>query len=111
MSPRWAMLLVIFFARTTMGFQFQSIAALAPFVVAGLGLSYAETGLLMGLFLLPGVVIALPGGLLGQRFGSLRVTVAGLGLMVVGGTLVSYGVGVNSAAFGRTVSGVGGVLI
>ncbi|MGH7421398.1 MAG: CynX/NimT family MFS transporter [Candidatus Rokuibacteriota bacterium] len=111
MSPRWAMLLVIFFTRVSMGFQFQSIAALAPFVVADLALSYGEMGLLMGLFLLPGVVIALPGGLLGRRFGSLRVTVAGLGLMVAGGMLVSYGVGVNSAALGRTVSGIGGVLI
>lgn len=111
MSPRWAMLLVIFFTRATMGFQFQSIAALAPFLVVALDLSYAQVGLLMGLFLLPGLVIALPGGLLGQRFGSLRVTLAGLGLMVVGGMIVSYGGGMGSAATGRAVAGIGGVLI
>ena len=108
---RWAMLLVIFLARTSMGFQFQSIAALTSFLVPAFTLTYAEVGLLMGLFMLPGVVIAVPGGLLGQRFGSLRVVVAGLGLMIVGGMIVSYSGGLNSAALGRALGGVGGVLV
>ena len=111
MSARWAMLLVIFFTRTSLGFQFQSIAALTPFLIAAFDLSYAEVGLLMGLFMLPGVVIALPGGLLGQRFGSVRVVVAGLALMVVGGMIVSYALGAGAAGVGRALSGVGGVLV
>ena len=65
----------------------------------------------MGLFMLPGVVFALPGGLLGQRFGSLRVVFAGLGLMIAGGMLVAYAVGFGSAALGRTLAGIGGVLV
>ena len=108
---RWLMLGVIFLTRTSMGFQFQSIAALTPFVVPAFDLSYAEVGLLMGLFMLPGVVIALPGGLLGQRFGSLRVVIGGLGLMIVGGMIVSYSPGLHTAAFGRSIGGVGGVLV
>ena len=108
---RWVMLLVIFFTRTSLGFQFQSIAALTPFLVAGFDLSYAQVGLLMGLFMLPGVVLALPGGLLGQRFGSLRVAVAGLALLIVGGMIVSYSGGFDSAAIGRTLGGAGGVLV
>jgi len=110
-NVRWLMLAVIFLTRTSMGFQFQSIAALTPFVVPAFELSYAQVGLLMGLFMLPGVVIALPGGLLGQRFGSLRVVIAGLGLMIVGGMIVSYSGGLHSAALGRSVGGVGGVLV
>jgi len=108
---RWAMLLVIFFTRTSLGFQFQSIAALTPFLVAAFDLSYAQVGLLMGLFMLPGVVFALPGGLLGQRFGSARVVLTGLGLMIVGGIIVSYGAGFETAGLGRTLSGIGGVLV
>lgn len=111
MSARWAMLLVIFFTRISLGFQFQSIAALTPFLVAAFDLSYAQVGLLMGLFMLPGVVIALPGGLLGQRYGSVRITVAGLGLMLLGGIVVSYSLGFGLATIGRTLSGVGGVLV
>ena len=110
-NVRWLMLAVIFLTRTSMGFQFQSIAALTPFVVPAFELSYAQVGLLMGLFMLPGVIIALPGGLLGQRFGSLRVVIAGLGLMIVGGMIVSYSGGLHSAALGRSVGGVGGVLV
>ena len=111
MSARWAMLLVIFFTRISLGFQFQSIAALTPFLVAAFDLSYAQVGLLMGLFMLPGVVIALPGGLLGQRYGSVRITMAGLGLMLLGGIVVSYSLGFGLATLGRTLSGVGGVLV
>ena len=111
MSERWAMLLVIFFTRTALGFQFQSIAALTPFLVTAFDISWAQVGLLMGLFMLPGVVFALPGGLLGQRFGSQRVVFAGLGLMIAGGMLVSYAGGFGSAALGRTLSGIGGVLV
>jgi MFS family permease len=105
------MLLVIFFTRTALGFQFQSIAALTPFLVAAFDLSWAQVGLLMGLFMLPGVVFALPGGLLGQRFGSLRIVLAGLGLMIVGGMVGSYAGGFGSAAGGRTLAGIGGVLV
>lgn len=111
MSRRWAMLLVIFFTRTSLGFQFQSIAALTPFLVTAFDLSWAQVGLLMGLFMLPGVVFALPGGLLGQRFGSRHLVFAGLGLMIVGGMLVSYAGGFHTAALGRTLSGIGGVLV
>lgn len=111
MSQRWAMLLVVFFTRTALGFQFQSIAALTTFLVAGFDLSWAQVGLLMGLFMLPGVVFALPGGLLGQRFGSLRVVLAGLGLMIVGGMVVAYAGGFGAAALGRVVAGIGGVLV
>ncbi len=110
-SARWAMLGVIFLTRASLGFQFQSIAALTPFLVSAFELTYAEVGLLMGLFMLPGVIIALPGGLLGQRFGSMRVVVSGLVLMVAGGTVVSYAGGLHTAAFGRAVGGVGGVLV
>ena len=111
MSWRWAMLLLIFFTRTTLGFQFQSIAALTPFLVDDFDISWAQVGLLMGLFMLPGVVFALPGGLLGQRFGSQRVVVAGLGLMIAGGMLVSYAGGFGSATLGRTLAGIGGILV
>ena len=110
-SARWAMLGVIFLTRASLGFMFQSIAALTTFLVPAFELTYAEVGLLMGLFMLPGVVIALPGGLLGQRFGSLRVVVSGLVLMVAGGTVVSYSGGLHTAALGRAIGGVGGVLV
>jgi predicted MFS family arabinose efflux permease len=56
------------------------------------------------------VVIALPGGLLGRRFGDRRICAAGLALMILGGLLVGAGGGYGAALAGRLISGVGAVL-
>ena len=68
-AQRWRILGALTFARTSIGFQFQSVAPLAPLVSGELGLDNTELGWLIGLYLLPGVVAALPGGLLGARYG------------------------------------------
>src|SRR5499433_2268754 len=84
-GERWLILAVLFMARTAMGFQFQAVAALSSFVVADLKIDYTGLGLLIGLYLLPGVAIAYPGGLLGQYFGDKRIAILGMALMVAGG--------------------------
>jgi hypothetical protein len=48
MQNRWGVLALVVVARTAMGFQFQSIAAVGSFLVADLGLSYAQLGTLIG---------------------------------------------------------------
>lgn len=111
MTNRWVMLAIIFFTRTAMGFQFQAIPSVAPFLVVDLGLSYSEIGLLTGLFMLPGALLALPGGVLGQRFGDRAVVVAGLALMAVGGLVTAASDSFAMAGAGRLVSGAGGILM
>src|SRR5262245_57627961 len=66
---RWLILAILTFARTVMGFQFQSVAAISPFLIDQLHMSYAALGTLIGLYLLPGAAVAIPGGVLAQRFG------------------------------------------
>lgn len=111
MTSRWVMLSVIFVTRTSMGFQFQSIASVAPFIMEDFRLTFAQAGLLMGLYMLPGALIALPGGVLGQRFGSRAVAVWGLALMVAGGLVTAWSGGFAVACAGRIVSGMGGILL
>jgi MFS family permease len=111
LDTRWAMLAVIFLARTAMGLMYQSLAAVGPMVIDDLRLTYLHYSVLLGLFLLPGGVMALPGGMLGQRFGSRRVASAGLALMVAGSILTAQSPGFALAAAGRLVIGVGGVLL
>ena len=111
MDSRWVALALIFVTRTSMGFQFQSIGSVGPLLVADLGLSYAQLGTLIGLYLLPGVMLALPGGLIGQRLGDRRAVVASLALMVVGGLVTTWSDGFAGAAAGRLVSGGGAVLM
>jgi predicted MFS family arabinose efflux permease len=111
MHARWGVLGLVVLARTTVGFQFQSVAAVGPFLVADLGLSYAELGTLIGLYLLPGVVLALPGGMLGTRFGDRVVVLAALGLMTAGGIAVGAAGSWLPVAGGRLASGAGAVLL
>lgn len=111
MANRWAALAIVFVTRTSMGFQFQSVASVAPLMIADLGLSYAQLGTLIGLYMLPGAFFALPGGVIGQRFGERRVIVAGLALMVAGGALTAGAGGFATAVAGRVVSGAGAVLM
>src|SRR5438034_762038 len=99
-DSRWVALALIFVTRTSMGVQFQSIASVGPLLVADLGLSYAQVGTLIGLYLLPGVALSLPGGLIGQRFGDRRAVVCGLAAMVVGGLLTAWSGGFVGAAWG-----------
>jgi len=109
-GERWLILAVLFLARTAMAFQFQAVAALSSFVVADFGIDYAQLGLLIGLYLLPGIVIAYPGGLLGQYFGDKRIALIGVMLMVAGGLLTAtehY----PTVLAGRLTSGVGAVLL
>lgn len=108
---RWAMLAVLALARTAMAYQVQSVGSISPFLVAELGIDYAALGTLVGLYMLPGVVIALPGGVLGQRFGDTRMCLLGLALMTVGGALMGVAESYTLAAFGRIVSGVGAVIL
>jgi predicted MFS family arabinose efflux permease len=57
------------------------------------------------------VVIAMPGGLLGSRFGGKRVTVTGLALMTVGGIIAGISDDFSTIVAGRIVSGAGAVLL
>lgn len=110
-GSRWFALGLILLARISMAMQFQSIAPVAPLLIADLALSYAELGLLIGLCLLPGTVLALPGGLLGERFGNRRVVLWALTLMVGGGLVTGASHSLWQAGAGRLVSGAGGVLL
>ena len=62
MPVRWSILGLLFAVRTAMAFQFQSVAAIAPMLRHEFGVGLAEIGLLIGLYLAPGIALALPGG-------------------------------------------------
>src|SRR3954451_11111457 len=108
---RWLILAVLFAARTVMGLQFQTVASSGPLLRDALAIDFAALGTLIGLYTLPGIFIALPGGLLGQRFGSKRVVLVGLALMAIGGVLAGVSTSYLLAALARIISGTGAVLM
>jgi predicted MFS family arabinose efflux permease len=105
------MLLVLFIARTAMAFQFQSVASTATFLIDAFAIDFTRLGTLIGLYMMPGIVIALPGGMLGQRFGAKNLVLAGLLLMALGGALMGASASFLTVSAGRLISGVGAVLI
>src|SRR5688572_29706061 len=111
MANPWVILLVLFLARTAMGFQFQSVASVSPLLVRDLALDLALFGTLIGAWMLPGVALAIPGGMLGGRFGDKRVALAGLALMAIGSAVTAGADAYWSALVGRIVAGTGAVFL
>jgi predicted MFS family arabinose efflux permease len=107
-SNRWLILLVLFLARAAMSFQFQTIGAVGPLLIDRLHIDFTWLGTLIGLYMLPGAVVALPSGVLGQRFGAKQIVLVSLALMAVGGVATASDQ-LALAVAGRLVSGVGGI--
>ncbi|MCZ6486627.1 MAG: MFS transporter [Gammaproteobacteria bacterium] len=110
MKRLWQILAILTLARTTMGFQFQSVAAVGPVLTSDAIVSYTELGVLIGIYLLPGALFALPGGWLGKRFGDRRVVMSGLAMMTLGGVTLALSDAYEIMLAGRLVSGIGAVL-
>jgi MFS family permease len=110
-SNRWLMLAILFIARVTMGFQYQAVAALSPLFADSFGIGLADLGILVGLYMSPGVVVALPGAAIGKLFGDKRVVSFGMILMIIGGLIMAFGWNYPLQLTGRVVAGAGGVIL
>jgi MFS family permease len=108
---RWVILAVLFAVRATMAFQFQSIAAVAPLLSGEFGVGLADIGVLIGLYFAPGVLLALPGGAIGQRFGDKTTVLGALLLMLAGSLVMAFASSWSLQIAGRLVGGAGGVIL
>lgn len=111
MVNRWTVLVVLFFARLMMAFQYQSVAALSPMIMETFSASLADIGVLIGLYLGPGIFVAIPGASLVVRFGDRLVVGGSLFLMLAGGLLMATGVEWEWLMAGRVLAGIGGVVV
>ncbi len=111
MLGRWGLVAALVLARAAFGFQFQSIASLAPELTRAFGLDYARLGTLIGLYMAPGILVALPGGLLGRRFGERGLLASGLLLMVIGPVASGFATTAGGLGAGRVLAGTGAVML
>ncbi len=111
MQNRWAVLALLFTVRLAMAFQFQAAGAVSPAFMKEFGVALADIGLLISLYLAPGIVIAVPSGAIGRRFGDKPVVLFGLSLMILGGLVMAFATTWPWQLAGRLVAGIGGVLL
>jgi predicted MFS family arabinose efflux permease len=111
LQNRWGILAVLFVARATMAFQFQSVAAVAPLLDSAFGVSIADIGVLIGLYFAPGIALALPGGAIGARFGDKKTVLGALALMLAGSLAMALGSSWSVQIGGRLIAGAGGVIV
>lgn len=104
-------LAVLILARTSFGMQYQSVGAVGPAMMAGLGLDYTDLGTLIGAYSILGLLVALLAGWLIVRFGDRTILLSGLSLMIAGGALMAVAPGFTLALTGRVLSGTGSVLL
>jgi MFS family permease len=110
-TKRWSVLTILFIVRLSMAFQFESAAALSPMIMKQYAVGLGDVGLLISLYLAPGIAFALPGGEIGRRFGDKRVVLCGLALMMIGGLLMAFSTSWHWQVAGRITSGIGGVVL
>lgn len=104
---RWRILALLFLARIGLGFQFQTLASVGDDLVVAFGLDYAGLGLLIGLFMAPGLVLTLPAGYLGRRIADREMVAFGLGALAVGGLVSSLATSGATVGVGRAIAGIG----
>lgn len=104
-------LAVLFLARIAVSFQFQSVAPLSPLLEARFPVALSGLGLLLGIYMAPGIVVALGlPGLVG-RFGRARLICLSLLLMAAGEVLLWSAGGFGTALLARLLGGAGGCVI
>lgn len=111
MNNRWSILALLFTVRLAMAFQFQAAGAVSPTFMQTFGVALADIGLLISLYLAPGIVFAIPGGEIGRRFGDKSVVLFGLALMIAGGLIMAFATNWSWQLAGRLLAGIGGVLL
>ena len=104
---RWWILLLLFGCRVALGLQFQALGSVSGSLVAGLGFSYAKVGTLIGLFMLPGLLLALPVGYLGRWLADRTVVSVAFLTMAAGAALAALAEGFGQLALGRLACGAG----
>jgi predicted MFS family arabinose efflux permease len=109
-QARWAILALLFVCRSGLGFQFQTLGSVSDALVSSLGFSYAQIGTLIGLFMLPGLVLALPAGYLGRLLSDRVLVALAFLCLAAGGTVAALAQGFGLLALGRLACGAGFVI-
>lgn len=110
-SYRWVILFMVYICMLVFAFTLQFLPPILPTLIVNFNLSHAQAGLLMSLFTLPAIFLAILAGLLSDRWGTYKVGLISL-LIVIAGTLTfALSRTFVLAGIGRTIAGAGAVTL
>jgi len=104
---RWRILALLFLARIGLGFQFQTVASVGDDLIVAFGFNYADIGFLIGLFMAPGLFLAIPAGYWGRYVSDRIMVVLGLCALALGGAASSLSTESWAVGMGRVLAGAG----
>ena len=107
---RWAILALLFASRVGLGLQFQTLGSVADPLAKDLHLSFTQIGTLIGLFMIPGLVLAMPLGFAGRYVSDRALVAGGLVALALGGGVAAAADDFGLLALGRLLCGVGFVV-
>ncbi|MCU4652731.1 MFS transporter [Roseibacterium sp. SDUM158016] len=107
---RWRILALLFLARVGLGFQFQTMGSVSAEISGIFGLDNARIGLMIGLFMAPGLVLVLPAGVLGRFAPDRILTGLGFGGLALGGLVSALAPSAEIIGIGRMLAGAGSVM-
>jgi MFS family permease len=108
---RWTILCMVYLGMLGFAITLQSVPPLIGSIVSELKVSFAEAGLLMSLFALPGVFVSIPAGALADRYGPRLIGSISFLLMIGGQALFTAGHTMTVLGAARVVSGVGAMTL
>lgn len=108
---RWAVLFVSFFTFMAFAFVFQLVPPLLKAIRMEVGAGEAESGLLMSMVMIPGIFLALPAGLLVNRYGFRLLGFSSTIMVAIGSLTTAFASTFVTALLGRFIIGVGGAFI
>jgi predicted MFS family arabinose efflux permease len=106
-KQRWVILGVVYLCSLCFGILVNAIPPILSLVMDEFQLTYAQGGLLSSLFALPGIAIAIPAGMLADRYGQKTIGIISFILMIAGTAIFASGNSFPVLALGRVLTGAG----
>jgi MFS family permease len=109
---RWVVLFSLFYSFVAYAFIFQMVPPLVGSIMQQFGItSSAQAGLLMTIVVIPGILLALPAGLIVDKYGFRLIGSVSTVLAAVGSLVTATANSFPTLLFGRLILGIGGAFI
>jgi MFS family permease len=107
----WVILVVVYLASVVAPFNQYKVPPLIPLLMEAFQINLTQAGLLMSSIAVVGLVLALPAGLILQRFGPRVTVLAAMGSLAAGASLGGLSTSFSTLLVSRVLEGVGFGLI